>query len=217
MKKLLVLLSVGALMLGMAACGRGEADEDQNPPQNQETSQPQNTPDSVTPDDADAETPDAAGGHDYSLGWTDEMNAIKSAVTEELGEDYFPNAPLDPELLESLIGVTSDTYEDYFAEVPMISANVDTLIVVKAKEEQADEVEKVLNDYRDAKVGETMQYPQNIGKIQASKVERIGNYVVFVQLGGDIGDILDQGDEAVILYCQEVNDKVIEIIREAVK
>ena len=146
-----------------------------------------------------------------------EMDTIKAAIVEELGDDYFPNMPLDSDMLEGFVGVTSDMYEDFLAEIPMISTNVDTLIVVRAKSDQVDAVEKALNDYRDANVSNTMQYPQNLGKIQASKVERLGDYVIFVQLGGDVMDILDQGDEAVIVHCQEVNDQVIEIIKATVK
>lgn len=145
------------------------------------------------------------------------MDTIKAAVVEELGDDYWPNMPLDAELLEGLVGITSDMYEDYLAETPMISTNVDALIVVRAKEDKVDEVEKALNNYRDANVSNTMQYPQNIGKIQASKVERLGNYVIYVQLGGEVMDIMDQGDEAVIVHCQKVNDKVIEIIKDTIR
>ena len=146
-----------------------------------------------------------------------EMSAIKDAIVEELGDDYWPNMPLDSDMLEGFIGVTSDMYEDFLAEIPMISTNVDTLIVVRAKEDQADAVEKALKDYRDANVSNTMQYPQNIGKIQASKVVRLGNYVIFVQLGANVMDVIDQGDEAVIVHCQEANDRVIEIIRTTIQ
>ena len=146
-----------------------------------------------------------------------EMTTIKDAIVGELGENYWPSMPLDSEMLEGWTGVAPDMYEDFLAEIPMISTNVDTLIVVRAKEDQAEAVEKALNDYRDANVSNTMQYPQNIGKIQASKVERLGNYVIYVQLGGDVMDIIDQGDEAVIVHCQEVNDRVIDIIKETIR
>ena len=160
----------------------------------------------------------AGCGNDSAEGTgTLDMSNVKTIVTDLLGDNYFPNMELDPEMLEFVTGITSDMYEDYFAEVPMISANVDTLIVVKAANGKVDAVEEALNGYRNAQVGNTMQYPQNVGKVQASKVERIGDYVIFTMLGGDIGDILDQGDEAVIAYCQEVNDSVIEAIRDAMQ
>ena len=58
-----------------------------------------------------------------------------------------------------------------------------------------------------------MQYPMNVGKVQASRIETIGSYVIFVQLGGDVQDALEEGDEAVVAQCQEVNDQVIETLR----
>lgn len=154
------------------------------------------------------------GGETYRVV---EMDTIKAAIVDELGDDYWPNMPLDSDMLEGFAGVAPDMCEDFLAEIPMISTNVDTLIVVRAKSDQADAVEKALNDYRNANVSNTMQYPQNLGKIQASKVARLGDYVIFVQLGADVMEFLDQGDEAVIVHCQEVNDRVIEIIKETIR
>ena len=80
-----------------------------------------------------------------------------------------------------------------------------------------EEVENALNAYREAQVGNTMQYPKNIGIIQASRVDRIGNYVCYLQLGGNTMDVMDQGDDAVILHCQELNESVLEIIKQNVQ
>ena len=119
-------------------------------------------------------------------------------------------------MLEGTFGITADMYDDYMAEMPMISTNVDTLIVVKPKEGQVQAVEDALNAYRNMMVEDTMQYPMNVGKIQASRIERIGDYVCFVQLGADVMDVLEQGDEAVIKHCQEQNELAIEVMSSAV-
>lgn len=137
---------------------------------------------------------------------------LRAAVAEEFGENYWPEMTLAEADVESLTGLTADAYDELTAEMPMISANVDTLMIVKAKEGKTADVEKVLNDYRDRLVNDTLQYPMNIGKIQASKVAVYGNYVCFVQLGADTMEISEQGDDAVIKYCQEVNDKALGII-----
>lgn len=50
----------------------------------------------------------------------------------------------------------------------MISTFVETFIGVQAKDGKGDDVEAALNAYRDRLVGDTMQYPMNIAKIQAS-------------------------------------------------
>lgn len=215
MKKFLVWLCIGALTFGMVGCGNQDAGNDDAGSRTEEPAAPSDNPTEEPGQDSQDVPTDgnAAGGHDYSQGWTEEMEAVKTAVTDLLGDNYFPNMPLDPEMLEYSFGITTDMFEDYLAELPMISANVDTLVVVKAAEGQVDAVEEALNRYRDAQVGNTMQYPQNVGKIQASKVEKFDNYVIFVLLGGDLGDLLDQGDDVVITHCQEVNDSVIEAIK----
>ena len=84
---------------------------------------------------------------------------------------------------------------------------------IKAAEGQLEEVQKVLNSYRDAKVNDTMQYPMNIGKIQASQVETVGDYVCFLQLGADT---IDLEEEDSILHCQEQNGMALGAIKSVV-
>ena len=144
------------------------------------------------------------------------MQAIKSAVRDALGDNYWPDTEIAPDMLEGIFGITSDMYEDYMGEMPMISVNVDTLVVVKPKDGKADAVEKALESYRQSEVDSTMQYPSIVGKIQASRVEKVGDYVCFVMLGGDISTAEEQGADAVIKACQEQNELAIEVISKAV-
>lgn len=139
------------------------------------------------------------------------MEDLKAAVVDVLGENYWPDMPADAEMLSQIYGVTSDMYEEYLAESPMISANVDTLIIIKAKEGKVSAVEEALGAYRDRMVNDTMQYPMNISKIQSSRIETFGNYVCFVQLGAEVPD----NEEEAILHCQEENEKAIDAIRNA--
>lgn len=215
MKKIFVILCVGSLMIGMLGCGKADnRNESQNNSENQSSEESQNSSDAQG---SSGSAGDSEDGYDYSDGWTSEMDAVREAVVEALGEDYWPDMALQPDMLESLFGVTADMYDDYLAEMPMISNNVDTLVIIKAKEGQADAVEAALTAYRENLVSDTLQYPMNVGKVQASRVEKIGNYVCFVQLGADTMETLDQGDEAVIAQCQETNELVIEIISQKVQ
>ena len=203
MKKLLGLLCTGMLLVCAAGCG--------NPGDSQ-------SPESSEGPGASADGGSAMTDHNYEEGWTEEMGTVKAAVVDSLGEDYWPNMALLPDMLEEMVGISSDMYEDYFAEIPMISVNVDTLIVVKAVESKADAVEDALLAYYDKNVSNTMQYPQNVGKIQAARVERIGNYVIFAQLGADTSEVSEEGDQEVIIsHCQEINDQVIEIISNTIQ
>ena len=221
MKKLALFLCTGMVIASLTACGGNEAGNGQNSSEAGNSATGSSAAGSTADSSAVGSTTENSSGenldHNYAEGWTEEMEGIKAAVTEALGDDYFPNMPLEPDMLEGLFGITADMYDDYFAELPMISTNVDALVIIKAKDDKAEEVEGALNAYRNAQVSNTMQYPQNVGKVQASIVERIGNYVCYVQLGGDVMDALESGDEAVILHCKEANDLVLDIIGQKVQ
>ena len=140
------------------------------------------------------------------------LQSAKEAVINALGDNYWPDSEIPEEMLNDTFGVSADLYDGYLGESPMISVNVDTLLIIHAKDGKVEEVENALNAYRDHLVNDTMQYPMNLGKIQASRIERVGDYVCFVQLGADTSAAEEQGDEAVITYCQEQNELALEAI-----
>ncbi len=149
-------------------------------------------------------------------GYREDVSAedLRKAAADELGENYWPNAQIPAETLEEVYGVSEDLYDEAAAEMPMISAHVDTLIVLKAKEGQEDAVLEALEAYRARQVESAMQYPMNLGKIQAAEVERFGRYVCFAQLGGDITEPSEESDEAVIAHCREENARALAAIED---
>ncbi|MCI9319820.1 MAG: DUF4358 domain-containing protein [Lachnospiraceae bacterium] len=237
MKRFGVLLCTGMMVLSLSACGGNQGNNDgsvppDSPAQGSQTQDDQASGSQTQDDQASGSQTQGdqtqssqpqggsetqGNGHNYEEGWTEEMEGIKTAIVNELGENYFPDMALLPDMLEASFGITADMYDDYLAEMPMISANVDTMLIIRAKDDKVEEVENALNAYREAQVGNTMQYPKNIGIIQASRVDRIGNYVCYLQLGGNTMDVMDQGDDAVILHCQELNESVLEIIKQNVQ
>lgn len=221
MKKLVVYLCVGVMMFGLTACGGGD---DRNNTQSTEqtvesqpavTEAPAATPEAT---EAPAATEEGAtGGYmDVSNGWSEEMNTIKTAVVDALGESYWPNTAIIPEMLEGTFGITPDMYSDYMGEMPMISTNVDTLLIIKANDDKVEVVVEALNTYRDNVIADTFQYPMNLGKLQASRIETFGNYVCFVQLGAE--NVIDEqtSEEQSIINCQEQNELAIEVIGQSV-
>lgn len=213
MKKSVLYLCAGILVMGLTACGGKGEDGSASGNSSVESTGTQGT--EQTGGAASAENPEGSGGdaaQPGEEGWSEEMAGLRAAVVEAVGQDeYWPNMPMDGEMLNMRCGITADMYDDYMAESPMISANVDTLIIVRAKAGQADTVYDKLNAYRDALVSDTMQYPSNLGKIQSSQVEKIGDYVVFVQLGGEAG--LADDEEEAITNSQEANSKALEAIK----
>lgn len=226
MKKRMVTLCVTMLVFLLAACGgkgeeggqsdggqpgqEGGAGVSEEESESSEESAPAEAPEE-SGEAQPGESADTSGG--YEEGWSEEMEKLKNAAVEALDGDYWPDTALLPDMLEMTFGISSDMYEDYMAEVPMISANVDTLLIVRAKDDKVEAVRDALEAYRDAQINNTMQYPVNVGKVQASRIETVGNYVMFVQLGGDTMQAAEEGDEAVVAMCQEINDKAVEAIR----
>lgn len=224
MKKWLLYLCVCVLSIGMTACGNKKNNADTSTDSDmQENSSMQG---SVGTDAiSDGENGNLSDGMDTEpgmesaeadTGWSEEMSTLRAAVVEELGEDYWPNTQLPREMLEMTYGLTSDMYEDYMGESPMISANVDTLLIVKAAEGQADAVEEALQNYRTDLVENSLQYPMNIPKVQGSMVERIeDDYVCFVLLGADVEAAAEQGDEAAVAYSRKQNQRAIDAIKRS--
>ena len=140
------------------------------------------------------------------------LDDVLNKIKESYGEGYIPNTPMDDQMLNDVIGLSPELCESYVAEMPMISTFVETFIGVKAKEGKGDDVEKALTEYRERLVGDTMQYPMNVSKIQASQVVRHGDYVFFVMLGGPYDAAMEQGDEAALKSAEENNKIAIDVI-----
>lgn len=205
-KKLACMLLMGTLALSMAACGNGQ---DKNTGAATETG--------VESTEGTAESTGTSVESTEAENAGTPLQNAKKAVTDALGDDYWPDSEIPEEMLNETYGVSADLYDAYLGECPMISVNVDTLLIIHAKDGKVEDVENALNAYRDSLVNDTMQYPMNLGKIQASRVERIGDYVCFVQLGADTSSVEEQGDEAVITYCQEQNELALEAIRQTLE
>jgi hypothetical protein len=90
------------------------------------------------------------------------------------------------------------------------------MILVHAKEEYVGAVEQALEKYRNRIIEENQEYPQNLGKAEASRMETIDDYVCFVQLGADTTVVADQGEEAVVNYCLEENERAIDVLEKAI-
>lgn len=217
MKKLLSIMLIATAMMTFVACGNKANEEGNTPtatPTVQPTVQPTEEPTQEPEQDVAGEEvvePTQAPIQDATL------ESVYTAVKEVYGEDYLPNMRLDAETVTSTFGLNTDLYEEVVAEVPMISFNVDTFVAVKAKEGKAEEVKKVLEDYRNSLVESSMQYPVNVPKIQASRVDVYGDYVFYTMLGVVPMEVQEQGDEAILKAAEENNQKAIDVIEGIVK
>lgn len=215
MKKIMLLCSGLLLAVMLTACGGQSGKENGTETGTQQTQESSSVQQTQTPGTDNSQTPETDNGTNGTgnNGAEGTLQELRTAVTDVLGENYWPNTVIEAEVLADQYGITEEMYDEFFGEMPMISVNVDTLLIIKAKEGQEQAVEDALNAYREAQINDAMQYPMNVGKVQASRIEAIGSYICFVQLGADVTEEMDQGEDAVITKCQEANEAALDAIR----
>ena len=107
-------------------------------------------------------------------------------------------------------------YVDFLAERQVLDAHIDTMIIIHAKEDYVGDIERNLEAYRSNMIEQNKNYPQNLGKAKASRMETIDDYVCFVQLGGDTTSLADKGQEAVTSHCLEENERALYVLEQTI-
>ncbi len=153
---------------------------------------------------------------------TIDLNALHTEIKNAYGDSYLPAAPMEGTDLNARYGLTSDMYTEIIAEFPMISVNVDEFVAIHAAEGKAEDVKSALETYQKALQENTMQYPINVPKIQASQVISHGDYIFFVMLSfmdetDTSNEVTSEEDiaaaeEEALKKAQEDNQTAIDII-----
>lgn len=144
------------------------------------------------------------------------LSQLKDSVKELMGDKYWPEVDLTKAELEAKTGITEDMYVDFLAEKQLMDAHIDTMIIINAKEAHVGDVEAALERYRENVIEENRNYPQNLCKAEASRMETIENYVCFVQLGADTTIVADKGEDEIIAYCQEENERALYVLEKEI-
>ena len=96
-----------------------------------------------------------------------------------------------------------------------MSFSSDVKMELEAADGKVEEAKKALDAYRETLVNDTLQYPMNISKVQASQVYVVGDYVFFIMLGQIPDEMLERGDESEMLKAsQEQNQIAIDAINK---
>lgn len=144
------------------------------------------------------------------------MMELKEAVVNTLGDNYWPDALLTDEELAERTGISANMYDNFMAEYQHSEAGIDMMILIEAKEDSIADVENYLNDYRELLLKIYEKQPQNRAKVFASRIETIQNYVCYVQLGADITPLESQGEDEMVTYCQQENERALDIIEKRI-
>lgn len=144
------------------------------------------------------------------------LSELKDSVKDLMGDHYWPEIDLTREELEEKTGITEDMYVDFLAEKQVLDSHIDTMIIIHAKEAYVGRVEEALEQYRTKVIEANRNHPQNLCKAQASRMETINNYVCFVQLGADTTIVADKGEEEIISFCQEENERALYVLEKEI-
>ena len=190
MKKIIAAIIAAALITSaFTACSGGNDDNDtttsttsaasedtssntEDTTASEETSATESTEETENTENTDA--PSASDGEAAKI-----LDAIKTAC----GENYLPSMPIDEFYLTSTLGLEEGSFTDYAGELPMISAHADMAIIIKAAEGKAGDVKAKLEAYQTTLIEDSLQYPMNVAKVNASKVLENGDYLGFIILG----------------------------------
>lgn len=144
------------------------------------------------------------------------MEELREAVVEILGEAYWPDTMLSEEELAERTGISEYMYDSFLAEYQHAEAGIDMMILIEAKEEEIQAVEKYLNEYRELLLKIYEQQPQNKAKVFASRIEVVENHVCYIQLGADISAFEGQGEKEMIEYCVQENERALDVIEKRI-
>ena len=162
------------------------------------------------------DTKEPSGNNDSGNTTSITTTMIMDAIKEAYGENYLPNSEIPTELLESEFGLTSDMYEEVKAEQPMIGTHADRVVVVKAAQGKAEDVEAAFNTAKDNKINDTLQYPMNLPKINAGKIVRNGDFVCFLLVGA-INDNVDLSEEEAKQFAEDEVAKGVNAVNKLFK
>lgn len=213
-KKLLAALLIGALCASLfTSCSGGDTASSGSSSSDTSSSETLSSEmESSQAESSEAAPSEESGDASASDGVA--LSTILDAVKNAYGENYLPSMDLTEEDLKTRFGLNSADYTEALGQVAMISTQVDTFVAVHAKEGKADAVVSALNTYRDDLVNNSMQYPMNVAKVNASKVYQNGDYVFFIMLGTFAPDDIVDDEEASVKFHEEQNDIAIQAIDE---
>lgn len=208
-KRIMIVLTTGLILCVLGGCG-------ETTPTGEMVNRQKNMEEQMETSEIPVGSSHVKNEEQDTAGMFPDLSELREEVKAELGDHYWPEKSLSAEELEEKTGISQDMYIEFLAENADTEANVDMMIIVRAKEDYVGAVEQALEDYRRKMIEDNNKYPQNWCKAEASRMETIENYICFVQLGADTSIVSGKGKEDIISYCLEENERAVDILEKAI-
>ena len=110
---------------------------------------------------------------------------IEQKIADAIGKDnYLCDTEIEKDWLQNSFGLDLSKVDSYVAKQNSISSvNPDTVIILKTKDDYADEAVKLLNDSFAQMVSYIRQYPFGTAKVLNARLYQSGDYVIYVIAG----------------------------------
>ncbi len=122
------------------------------------------------------------------------VDEVLTAIKEAYGDDFLADTEIPAEMMEIEFPVPSDIVKEMKGMMPTIGFHPDRIVVVQAVEGKGADVEAELKKIRENMIQNSMTYPANIAKVNASQVLRNGDTVCFL-LAGAVNEDMDASEE----------------------
>lgn len=137
------------------------------------------------------------------------IDDILAAVKEAYGENYLPDTEMPEEMLAAEFPIDSSLVEEMKAECSMIGFHPDRVVIIKAREGKGGEVKKLLEQIKEDKIENEIQYPANLAKVMSAQVVQQGDYAAFLLVGA-VDENMDASQEEAVKFAQKEVQKAVD-------
>lgn len=137
------------------------------------------------------------------------IDDILSAVKEAYGDSYLPDTEMPEEMLAAEFPIDSSLVEEMKAECSMVSFHPDRVVIVKAKAGKGGVVKKLLEQVKEDKIENEVQYPANLAKVMSAQVVQQGDYAAFLLVGA-VDENMDASQEEAVKFAQKEVQKAVD-------
>ena len=137
------------------------------------------------------------------------IDDILAAVKEAYGENYLPDTEMPEEMLAAEFPIDSSLVEEMKAECSMLGFHHDLVVIIKAREGKGFEVKKLLEQIKEDKIENEIQYPANLAKVMSAQVVQQGDYAAFLLVGA-VDENMDASQEEAVKFAQKEVQKAVD-------
>ena len=218
-KYLVTTVAMLAAVSMLVACGNKNNEENNTTPT--VTVAPTTAPTDAPSSDERGDGPSTPAPTETPVETVDHNQMIQNVaqfLKETFGASYVPDMQMqsDEAYMKDTLGLDASWYDAAYVEVPMMSFGADKFIMIHPTEGNLENVQNAMENYKQAQIADTFQYPSTMTQRQAALVATIGDYVCYMIFTGFVGDLWEVDEATQIQTYADANEQVKQMIAAVV-